>query len=198
MIIKGGYNEILYEPISKVGNISNIKLHEKDGVIEAKTKTSKPIDKNSVDFENADKKSYNLNGNKNLAESDQKLINELKKIEKNVIAHEQAHISSGGGLVRGGASYNYQAGPDGKRYIVGGEVQIDTSTQSDDPAATVAKMQRVIQAALAPADPSSQDRSVASSAAKTLSAARMELSRNQAQIYNTNNEKTSATIDSYA
>ncbi len=198
MIIKGGYNTTLYEPTAKIGNTAVRKLQEKDNLIDAKIETAKPTDKNSVNYENVDEKFSNFSVSKNLTESDQKLINELNKIEKNVIAHEQAHLSAGGGLVRGGAAYSYQTGPDGKRYIVGGEVQIDTSTQPDDPGATIAKMQRVIQAALAPADPSSQDRSVASSAAKTLSAARMELSRNQAQIYNYSIEKTSVKIDSYA
>ena len=61
------------------------------------------------------------------------------------------------------------------RYAVGGEVSIDSSPVEGDPAATITKMEQVKRAALAPAEPSGQDRSVASSAAQAEAAARMEL-----------------------
>ena len=98
----------------------------------------------------------------------------MKKIDQKVKAHEQAHISAGGGLVRGGASYTYQIGPDGNQYAVGGEVKIDTSADSSNLQSTIQKMEQVKRAALAPADPSSQDRSVASSADNTIAIARQE------------------------
>ena len=47
-----------------------------------------------------------------------------------------------------------------KRYAIGGEVQIDTSKEKT-PQETIRKMQIVIRAALAPAEPSSQDLKVA-------------------------------------
>lgn len=49
----------------------------------------------------------------------------------------------------------------------------------DDPEATIRKMQQVQAAALAPAEPSSQDRSVASNAAKIQAKARVELTQKQ-------------------
>ncbi|MFZ5772712.1 MAG: putative metalloprotease CJM1_0395 family protein, partial [Thermodesulfobacteriota bacterium] len=52
--------------------------------------------------------------------------------------------------------------------------QIDTS-KGTTPAETVAKMMRVRAAALAPANPSPQDRKVAQAAALTMSEARLEL-----------------------
>ncbi len=55
----------------------------------------------------------------------------LKQTDQEVKAHERAHMSAGAGVVMGGASYQYQRGPDGKMYAVGGEVKIDTSRQSD-------------------------------------------------------------------
>ena len=42
--------------------------------------------------------------------------------------HEQAHLSAAGGHARGGPSYQYETGPDGKRYAVGGEVSIGEAT----------------------------------------------------------------------
>ncbi len=91
-----------------------------------------------------------------------------------VKAHERAHIAAGGHYVKSGARYNYQNGPDGRRYAIGGEVTIDTG-EENTPEATIAKMQTVIRAALAPANPSGKDRSVAASAQKTAAEARQEL-----------------------
>jgi hypothetical protein len=102
-------------------------------------------------------------------------INELKTRDSEVRAHELAHMMVGGNLVRKGASYEYQQGPDGVRYAVGGEVSIDTSAVENDPSATIRKMEQVKRAALAPADPSPQDQAVAATASQTEAAARQEL-----------------------
>jgi len=80
----------------------------------------------------------------------------------------------------GGANYRYQRGPDGKMYAVGGEVKIDTSREKD-PQDTVTKMQQVRRAALAPAQPSSQDRSVAARASQIEAEARAELLKENAE-----------------
>ena len=108
-----------------------------------------------------------------LTEEERLEVNELKARDREVRTHEQAHISAGGGLVAGGASYEKQTGPDGKQYAVGGEVQIDTS-EADTPEATIAKAQQVRSAALAPAQPSAQDQQVAAQAAQMETAARQE------------------------
>ena len=108
------------------------------------------------------------------------LIHDLQIRDVAVRAHEAAHQAVGGSLT-GGASFSYETGPDGKRYAVGGEVSVDLST-SDDPNDTIARMARVRAAALAPADPSAQDRSVAASAAAIIARAQTELLRmHQAQ-----------------
>ncbi|MBF0265244.1 MAG: hypothetical protein HQL46_08215, partial [Gammaproteobacteria bacterium] len=48
-----------------------------------------------------------------------KQIEELKKRDEEVRAHEQAHMAAAGSLSNGSASFDYQNGPDGKRYAVG-------------------------------------------------------------------------------
>lgn len=113
-----------------------------------------------------------------LSEEQSQQLQELKNRDREVRAHEQAHQSAGGQYA-GGASYEYQQGPDGQRYAVGGEVSIDISAESD-PEATIAKMRVVRAAAMAPAEPSSQDRSVAASAQATEMDARSELAEAQA------------------
>ena len=102
-------------------------------------------------------------------------VQKLKKQDADVRRHEQAHIAAGGQYVQGGATYEYENGPDGQQYANGGEVNIDTSEIPDDPAATIRKMQVVRRAALAPADPSSQDRAIAAKAQQIESKARSEL-----------------------
>lgn len=78
--------------------------------------------------------------------------------------------------MRGGISYEYQTGPDGRRYAVGGEVSIDTAPEST-PEDTIRKAQTIRQAALAPAEPSGQDRRAAAAAAQMEMKARQEMSQ---------------------
>ncbi len=109
-----------------------------------------------------------------LSSEEKQEVKELEKIDAEVRRHEQAHLAAGGSLVRGGASFSFQRGPDGQQYAVGGEVNIEMAAE-DDPQATVQKMQQVKRAALAPAEPSAQDRSVASRASALEAQARSEM-----------------------
>jgi len=103
-------------------------------------------------------------------------IEQLKQLDSAVRSHELAHISAGGSFVKGGARFQYQKGPDGKQYAVGGEVSIDSSPVPGDPQATAEKMDKIRAAALAPMDPSSQDQRVATMASRIKAEALMELS----------------------
>ena len=102
----------------------------------------------------------------------------LQTRDREVRAHEQAHLSAAGGLAVSGASFEYTTGPDGKHYAVGGEVRIDVS-KGRTPEETVSKADQIRAAALAPADPSPQDRAVAAAAMQMASEARGELARAQ-------------------
>lgn len=113
-------------------------------------------------------------GSQALTDEEQKVVDELRRIDREVRAHEAAHQGAAGSLARG-KSFSYQTGPDGKRYAVGGEVRIDISPVPGDPQATIQKMQRVRRAALAPAEPSPQDRAIASQASRQEAQARAEL-----------------------
>ena len=98
-------------------------------------------------------------------QADQKLIDELSQRDREVKLHEAAHMAAGGALT-GAANYRYQRGPDGASYAIGGEVSISTGVISGDPEATLQNARRVARAALAPAEPSPQDRRVAAEAAQ--------------------------------
>ncbi|MEM9366261.1 MAG: putative metalloprotease CJM1_0395 family protein [Planctomycetota bacterium] len=101
-----------------------------------------------------------------LSPEQQEQVEKLAARDREVRAHEQAHLAAAGPYALGGPTYDFQKGPDGKNYAVGGEVQIDTSPVDGDPEATIRKAQVVRAAALAPAEPSAQDRRVAANASK--------------------------------
>jgi hypothetical protein len=118
-----------------------------------------------------------------LSQEEQKQVDELKKRDQEVRNHEEAHQRVGGQYASA-PSYEYQQGPDGKNYAVGGQVQIDTAPVEGDPDATIAKMEIVKRAALAPAEPSGQDRAVAAKAdaiAQQAQQEKMELERAAAE-----------------
>ena len=105
---------------------------------------------------------------------EQQELERLQQRDREVRQHEQAHIAAGGQYVRGGAQLSYTRGPDGRQYATGGEVSIDVSPEST-PQATIAKAQVVRRAALAPANPSPQDRQVAAQATQMELEARQQL-----------------------
>lgn len=106
-------------------------------------------------------------------------IDELKARDQEVRTHEQAHATVGGQYA-GAPSYDFETGPDGRQYAVGGEVSIDISEERT-PEETVRKMQQVKAAALAPAEPSPQDLRVASEATQRAAEARAEIAADSAQ-----------------
>lgn len=108
-------------------------------------------------------------------QQDDVIIRQLRSRDREVRAHEGAHVAAGGSIVRGGPSYTYQIGPDGRSYAIGGEVQIDTSPVAGDPEATLLKSGQIRAAALAPANPSAQDLRVASNANQLASRARVDI-----------------------
>ena len=112
---------------------------------------------------------------KPLSDEEESQIRELKQRDAEVRRHEQAHKAAAGAHASGGPHYEYQTGPDGKQYAVGGHVTIDMSPVANDPQATIQKMQQIQRAATAPAEPSSQDRAVAAQARATEQQARQEL-----------------------
>ena len=114
-----------------------------------------------------------------LSDSEQRVVAELRDRDREVRAHEQAHLAAAGGHATGGPQFATTTGPDGRQYAVGGEVGIDTSPVKGDPEATIRKAQIVRAAAMAPASPSSQDFSVASNASKMEMDARADLRRKE-------------------
>jgi hypothetical protein len=106
-------------------------------------------------------------------EAQQQLL-ELAQRDREVQIHEAAHAAVGGQYT-GAPKLSYTTGPDGQRYATSGEVNVDLSEVPGDPAATIKKAEIIHAAALAPAQPSAQDRNVAAKAMQMKSTAQAEL-----------------------
>jgi len=98
-------------------------------------------------------------------------ILKLKEWENHVISHEQAHMMVGGSMV-GAPSYTYAYGPDGRKYITGGEVSfhLPVGSSMED---GVKALKRLKAAATASSDASPADLKAAAAAAS------MEISVNK-------------------
>ena len=124
-------------------------------------------------------RSGQVGGRESLTPEQQQQVQKLKQTDQKVREHEAAHMAAGAGLT-GGAHFEYARGPDGRQYAVAGEVKIDVSP-AQTPEQTLDKAKRIQAAALAPADPSSQDRAVAAQAAQMATQAQAEISRERQQ-----------------
>lgn len=108
-------------------------------------------------------------------------VQRLAERDREVRAHEQAHLAAAGAYATSGAKFTYEKGPDGKSYAVGGAVEIDAAPVADDPKASLEKAEQVRRAALAPASPSGADRAVAQKASAIAQDARAEIAAEGAQ-----------------
>ncbi len=143
----------------------------------------------------ADAKATDTKKTGELSASDLKIVSELKQRDAEVRAHEAAHLAAAGSIAKGGASFNYQQGPDGIQYAIGGEVSIDTSAIPGDPAATLRKADTIRRAALAPAQPSGPDIQAAASATAMAAQAQAELLQKNQDSQNGNKEQRGTKID---
>ena len=128
-----------------------------------------------------------------LDDEEQDKVDQMKARDEEVRVHENAHKAAGGSYA-GAPQYEYEKGPDGKSYVTDGHVNIDVGKEST-PEKTVEKMKVVINAANAPAEPSSQDRKVASQARQQLNEAQQELSKEKLNSSNKAEDKTAPTAD---
>lgn len=148
-----------------------------------KAEQENPQDDNIKD--QADKNSQNtaVKSQEKLTPEQQQELAKLKARDAEVRAHEQAHKAAAAGINASAPSYDYQTGPDGKKYAVGGEVTISFSS-SGDPETDIANAEIMKASALAPADPSSQDRAVAQNADKIIAQAKEKLAQEQEEEKN--------------
>lgn len=129
-----------------------------------------------------------------LSEAEEEQVAELRRADREVRRHEAAHAAVGGAFA-GAPTYTYERGPDGQLYAVAGQVSIDTTPVDGDPAATIQKLQIVRAAALAPGDPSAQDRAVAAQAEAGIRRAQAELQAQRSEELTGEEEEAAGTTD---
>lgn len=135
------------------------------------------------------------NSNDELTQQEQQEVSELKMTDAEVRAHENAHKAAAAGLTSSAPNYEYETGPDGRKYAVAGDVNVSYQ-HSEDPEVNLRNAQQLKASALAPADPSSQDRKVAAQADREIAQARQEILEEQNQTNeedNSSNENFSST-----
>jgi hypothetical protein len=96
--------------------------------------------------------------------------------DREVRAHEEAHLAALGGAAASGIMLDYATGPNGERVAIGGSVKVDLSAVAGDPEATLRKAQAVIQAAGAPHESSGADKRTALRAYELAAKAKQEIS----------------------
>ena len=95
-------------------------------------------------------------------ESEQEMLRKLQQRDAKVRGHEAAHVMAAGGQASM-PTYNYQTGPDGRRYAVGGSVNISMISTGDSEQ-TARQAQKAYRAAMATGEPSSADMQAATRA----------------------------------
>lgn len=152
---------------------------------------NKPESKNNtVNFNESNEKGTlaeekGANG-KPLSDKEKQELQELKSRDLEVKQHEQTHQRVGSPYTSS-PSYEYETGPDGKKYAVAGSVNIDSS-DADTPEKTAEKMRIIIKAAKAPAQPSSKDLSVAADASRRLNEANAKVQKEKQEQMKENME----------
>jgi len=167
----GDAKEDVFAPIEEASNAKGLGNSEQDRI------NGDDDDEQQSDRDSAQKKS---DADKQQQQADRELIRQLSSRDREVRAHEQAHAAVGG-QYSGSPSYTFEKGPDGVNYAVGGEVSI-TAPPTGDPEVTLRAAEQIQRAALAPADPSPQDRRVAAAAAQTALNARAEILQLKSQL----------------
>ncbi|TLP39326.1 putative metalloprotease CJM1_0395 family protein [Arcobacter arenosus] len=165
-------------------------VSEKNGTQE----DTRGLEKNDASKKSEENKEQSNKNNTELTQDEKLQLNQLKAADTKVRAHEAAHQS--GPAASGGASFTYEKGPDGVMYAVAGEVPVRIQTGST-PQESISNLQGVIATALAPADPSPQDLSVASKARVMLMKAQQEFAQEIQDKLSKSNEYSQNAINQY-
>ncbi len=118
--------------------------------------------------------------NKEMSREEQQKTRELQQTDRKVRAHEQAHVSASGRIAVSAPSYDYETGPDGRRYAVGGSVNYNVPT-TECPKDEQLLARQLRRMALAPMDPSPKDRAVAAKASAKEARASREIREEQTE-----------------
>lgn len=125
------------------------------------------------------KKAISNLGKKELTPDQLDKVKRLKQQEEKVMRRVNSRLAAGGDICEK-PTFQYEIGPDGKRYKTAGEVKIDISP-CKTPEETIAKMQRVKKAAMACGEPTKEDRAIYEEADRIAQMAQAQLNQERAR-----------------
>lgn len=99
------------------------------------------------------------------------------RVQEREVRRTQVMKAAVGGAFAGDSTYQFALGPDGRRYIVGGDVSLDVSPVENNPRATISKMQRVRAAAGVSVQRTQNDRVATFMSVRTEGSARSQLAK---------------------
>ncbi len=147
-IIQSEYNNISIRQLNSELTQKLGELHK----IDAQSTQSTPLKQDYFDISNQNNYDQEDFG---------RVLSKFKAMDAKIKNHEQTHATLG--QTTAPISYNYQQGPDGKLYVVGGSVRLDTSIPND-PKAALNKLDQIQKAASGVDDQSSADLAISTQA----------------------------------
>ncbi len=161
-------------------------FNQKSNIIEfppsAKNELAQKKEDKTRELRNSGNKTEKSTNGQKLSKEEQKEVEELGRIDRQVRSRELTHRAVAGSYARGSVSFGYVTGPDGKKYVVEGHINIDARPITNNPEATIRKARAIRSIELAPTNTSPQDRSVSAEIAKIEREARMELKTEQRKV----------------
>lgn len=145
-------------------------------VTQFNSQPDKQIATQQIVTDSSEESLFDLTDTFELSDAEKDQVEKLEARDQEVRLHENKHKAIAGRYAKG-VSYSYQTGPDNKQYAIGGSVEIDMAPVANDPEKTIEKMKQIKEAALAPAEPSAQDRKIAREAEREILKHKTELSR---------------------
>ena len=119
---------------------------------------------------------------KPMSRDDEALLEKLQARDAKVRNHEAAHVMAAGGQAVGMPTYTYQTGPDGKRYAIGGSVNISMTT-TGDAEQNARQANKAYRAAMATGEPSPRDMQAASRARANVMEAGRDMRQKALEAY---------------
>ncbi len=139
-------------------------------------------DLSSEDHEHDHDHAHDDDDDHHLSKEELKAVRELQVRDRQVRAHEQAHVSASGRIATSAPNYEFETGPDGRKYAVGGSVSYNVPPAST-PEEELLLAQQLRRMALAPMDPSPKDRATAAKAAVKEAKANREIREEKAEEF---------------
>jgi len=123
-------------------------------------------------------------------------VKKLAARDREVRAHEAAHLAAAG-ILGSGVEYTYELGPDGRLYAVAGKVRISIPAGLS-PEQRLAAARELLQAAQAPGNPSGQDMIVAAKASQMEAEALQKIAEERAQSESPRTDAAARELDRFA